>query len=65
MPGTVINCRQLSLPCASCSRAEPVSLPLWFTYCLMRCEPFPTPLQAMNASDDPNYKASDAPRKHP
>jgi hypothetical protein len=39
--------------------------PLWFTYCLMRCEPFPTPHQAMKASDDPNYKASDAPRKDP
>lgn len=27
--------------------------------------PFPTPHQAMKASDDPNYKASDAPRKDP
>ena len=45
--------------------AESVSLPLWFAYCLMRCEPLPTPHQAMKASDDPNYKASDAPRKNP
>jgi hypothetical protein len=27
--------------------------------------PFPTPHQAMKASDDPNYNASDAPRKDP
>ena len=45
--------------------AESVSLPLWFTYFLMRCEPFPTPHQATKASDDPNCKASDAPRKDP